>query len=95
MDSSLEINSYSIHVINRCTAFEIELNEVKSLLEHIDPNKAAGPDGVYGRILKEGSNSIAKALYLIFKQSIAFGEVPEDWKTAYLILSFKKVVKKI
>src|SRR6201990_3487409 len=62
LDSSLETNSSNIHARNRCAAFEIELNEIKSLLEHIDPNKAAGPDGVYGRILKEGSSSIAKAL---------------------------------
>ncbi|KAL7631154.1 UNVERIFIED_CONTAM: hypothetical protein RMT77_018543 [Armadillidium vulgare] len=90
LDSSLETNSSNIHVRNRCAAFEIELNEIKSLLEHIDPNKAAGPDGVYGRILKEGSSSIAKALYLIFKRSIVFGEVPEDWKTAYVVPIFKK-----
>src|SRR6201990_563100 len=86
LDSSLETNSSNIHVTNRCAAFEIELNEIKSLLEHIDPNKAAGPDGVYGRILKEGSSSIAKALYLIFKRSIAI----EDWKTAYVVPIFKK-----
>ena len=81
--------------MNRHTEFEIELNEIKSILEHTDPNKASGPDGVYGRILKEGSSSIAKALHLIFKWFIAFGEVSEDSKMAYLVQFIRKVVKKI
>src|SRR5678815_2149682 len=46
--------------------------------------------GIYGRILKEGSTSITKALYLIFKRSITFGEVPEDWKIAYVVPIYKK-----
>ena len=72
----------SIDVINRCTALEIELNEIKSLLENIDPNKAVGPDGVYGKILKEGRSSIAKTLYWFLNN--------EDWKMAYVMPNYKK-----
>ena len=90
LDDSSEVNSLGIHGINRLTEFEFEVKEIKFLLDHIDPSKAAGPDGIYGRILKEGSSSIAKALFLIFKQSITFGEVPDDWKTAYVVPIFKK-----
>src|SRR5678815_4966474 len=79
-----------MHVTNRLTEFEFDVKDIKRLLDHIDPSKAAGLDGIYGRILKDGCTSIAKALYVIFKRSITFGEVPDDWKMAYVVPIYKK-----
>ena len=90
LDNSLGSNVSGRHLINRLIEFDFEVQEIESLLNHIDPSKAAGPDGIYGRILKEGSGSIAKALYLIFKRSIIYSEVPEEWKMAYVVPIYKK-----
>ncbi|KAI3380161.1 hypothetical protein SNEBB_002860, partial [Seison nebaliae] len=53
-------------------------------------NKAAGPDGLSSRVLKEGINSISEALYLLFKKTLECGEVPEDWKQANVVPVHKK-----
>ena len=68
----------------------LNIDEIKTLLSKIDENKAAGPDDIYGKILKEGSDSIALALYLIFNRSLNFCELPEDWKIAHVVPVFKK-----
>ena len=90
LDNSFENEISGIHIQNRLLDLEFEVQEIEYLLNNIDPSKAAGPDGIYGRILKEGSSSIARALYLIFKRSIKFGEVPEEWKLAYVVPIYKK-----
>lgn len=46
--------------------FEFKVQQMKSLLCHNDPSKAADSNGICGRILKEGSISIAKALVFDF-----------------------------
>lgn len=90
LDDSLGSEVSDSHMIDRLEEFEFEVQKIEYLLNHIDPSKAAGPDGICGRILKEGSSSIAKALYLIFNRSITYSEVPEEWKMAYVVPIYKK-----
>ena len=88
VDSDLE-SSHSQGNYN-LTACPLEEGKIKRMLDQIDCNKSAGPDEIYGKVLKEGSVSIAKALYLIFNRSLEFGEIPEDWKLANVVPIFKK-----
>jgi hypothetical protein len=71
----------------------ITRNGVEKLLSQLNPNKACGPDGLKPRILKELANEISPILCLIFNNSIDTGEVPTDWRTAYVSPIYKKGAK--
>ena len=63
---------------------------VHKLLSDLNPFKATGPDAISARFLKETANEIAPMLTCLFNQSLATGEVPQDWKKAYVIPIYKK-----
>ena len=56
----------------------------------MNPFKATGPDAISACFLKETANEIAPMLTCLFNQSLATGEVPQDWKKAYVIPIYKK-----
>ena len=51
---------------------------VLKLLQKLNPNKAAGPDNIRPKILKELAPEIAPILTIIFRKSLETGEVPPD-----------------
>ena len=53
----------------------IDPNEVKNLLDCLNPNKSSGPDDLSARVLKECSAEISPVL--VFNQSLAQARV--DW----------------
>jgi hypothetical protein len=57
-------------------------NGVLKLLTSINPNKAAGPDNIKPKLLKELATEIAPILTIIFRKSFDTGEVPLDWRNA-------------
>ena len=63
---------------------------VLKLLKGLQPHKAAGPDQIHGRVLKELSIPLAPVLADLFQRSIDSGEVPDDWKEANVAPVFKK-----
>ena len=70
---------------------EIELSEeVAAVLRNLDPNKAGGPDGIPGRLLKELANEIAPSLCKFFNQSLSLSVVPNKWKFAKVLPVYKK-----
>ena len=74
----------------KCEDINISIEGVCKLLMNLDPNKACGPDGLSPRILKETAIEIAPALTAIFRSSLTSGNVPEDWRTAYVTPVYKK-----
>ena len=58
---------------------------VEDILLSLNPNKAAGPDGVETRMMKECAEEMAPKLQTIFRKSIDDGEVPRQWKDAHII----------
>ena len=58
---------------------------VEDLLSSRDPNKAAGPDGIESRLLKECATELAPILSDLFQKSMDVGEVPESWKEANIV----------
>ena len=58
----------------------ISVSGVHKLLSDLNPFKATGPDAISARFLKETANEIAPMLTCLFNQSLATGEVPQDWK---------------
>ena len=63
---------------------------VHKLLQGLKPDKAAGPDKISPRILKELADVISRPLTIIFQHSIDTGSVPSQWREAFVTPIFKK-----
>ena len=74
---------------------DIEFNYCKiyKLLKNINPNKAAGPDGIHGKVLKSCAGSLAYPLSLLFRLSYNTGHIPAEWKMANIVPVHKKGAK--
>ena len=70
--------------------FVIHQNGVLKLLSNLDANKAPGPDGVPGKILKQFAGELSPALTHIFNKSLVTGQLPSDWLTANITPIYKK-----
>ena len=62
----------------------------KNYAPKIKENKATGPDGIPGNLLKICANEIADVLTLLFQSSLDQGCLPSDWKQAHIVPVFKK-----
>ena len=58
---------------------------IEDVLSSRNPNKAAGPDGIESRILKECAGELAPILTELFRKSMDVGEVPKCWKEAHIV----------
>ena len=63
---------------------------VAKLLDGLNVHKAPGPDGLNVRVPEECSTQISPILALIYNESLAQGNVPDDWRHAYVCPVFKK-----
>ena len=54
--------------------------EVFNLLNTLDTNKASGPNGISGKMLKSTAISITPILTELFNLSITSGKIPSNWK---------------
>ena len=60
------------------------------MLNNINPNKAPGPDGIHGKVLKNCATSLAQPLSILFNLSYRTGQIPNEWKSANVVPVFKK-----
>ena len=81
--------NFSNESVNKCF---ISHQIIRKILLKVNSNKAQGPDGIHGQILKNCAISIAYPLSLIFKTSYNTGAIPKDWKHANVVPVFKKRV---
>jgi len=63
----------------------ISVNGVIKLLSNVNATKAAGPDGIPGRLLKSLAGNIAPYLAILFEKIVLEGSIPNDWKTALVV----------
>ncbi len=63
------------------------------MIGNINSNKACGPDGIHGKVLKNCASSLAYPLSLLFKLSYNTGCVPAEWKLAHVVPVHKKGCK--
>jgi endonuclease/exonuclease/phosphatase family metal-dependent hydrolase len=88
-----EISNYNIPIdFSSDESFEILFchRRVRKLLSSINSNKACGPDGIHGKILKNCAVSLAYPLSLLFKISYNTGYVPREWKLGHIVPVYKK-----
>ena len=74
---------------------ELSLSDVLSNLVALDVSKAAGPDGIPSRLLRECAIQIAPSLTRLFNLSLSCGKFPVGWKEANVTPIFKKDSKKL
>ena len=68
----------------------VEVGGVLKLLKNIDTSKATGPDHVSNTALKIAAEELAPILQFKYQQSLDHGEVPADWRRAYIAPIHKK-----
>ena len=56
----------------------------------MNSNKACGPDGIHGKILKHCAAGLAHPLSMLFRLSYNSGSLPRDWKVANVVPVHKK-----
>ena len=71
---------------------EIDITEkqVKKILSQLNRDKASGPDNISPKILTSAATTLSYPVTLLFRLSLANGEIPEDWRTATVSPIFKK-----
>ena len=74
------------HFIN----FRISSHTVHNILKSLDANKAFGPDGISGKILKNCAFSLSYPLSILFNLSYNMGQIPQEWKLANIVPVHKK-----
>ena len=97
-DQFSDESSYNVPIdINQLQNSEFHINfdviSTCTLLNQINPNKAQGPDGIHGQILKNCAATLAMPLTLLFHQSYNSGQIPSEWKLANVVPIHKKGAK--
>ena len=64
--------------------------DVFLILKNINSSKAAGPDGIHGKVLKNCASTLARPLSIVFNISFATGCIPDEWKLALVVPVHKK-----
>ena len=71
----------------------ISTEGVRKLLAGLNIHKAAGPEGVSTRILKEFASELAPVFTTLFQATLGQVTIPRDWKNADVAPIFKKGIK--
>ena len=69
---------------------DFSCTRIKSLLDNVNTNKAPGPDGIHGFVLKNCSRSLCRPFSILFKLIYNTGMIPHEWKTANITPFHKK-----
>ena len=68
---------------------QIHQNGVTNLLKKLNPSKATGPDKIPARLLKEFAEEISPGLTMFFSNSLDQGDLPSDWRLAFIVPAYK------
>ena len=74
----------------KIASFQIGVASITKLIKGLNIHKAAGPNLINGRLLKECCDACAPILQLIFQRSLESGTIPNDWCNVNVIPLFKK-----
>ena len=91
----LDDNNASLPSVNQIPAYKLEsisisAFEVEDILKTLITGKAAGPDSIDNRLLKELARPLSTPLTDLFNFSLSNGKVPSLWKQANVTPVFKK-----
>ncbi|KAJ7416490.1 rna-directed dna polymerase from mobile element jockey-like [Willisornis vidua] len=66
---------------------------ISDLLQHLDPQKSRGPDGIHHSVMRELAEELAMTLSIIYQQSWVSEKVLNDWKLVNVTPIHKKDCK--
>lgn len=94
------INSSVLSLLNfftdkRIDRINITNDEIISLVRHLNPNKATGPDGISGQMLLLCDDSVVLPLKIIFENILLTSTYPDMWELANVTPIFKKGDKQL
>ena len=92
-NSSLPVFEYITD--KRMDSVSIKDEEILLLIRKLNPNKAAGSDGISGQILLTCDSSAVLPLKIIFKNILETSIYPNIWKLANVTSIFKKDDKQL
>ena len=69
---------------------EITEGEVLKELRILNPNKAAGPNNISTRVLKECAKELTAAITSLFNKTIQEGTILSEWKCTNIVPIFEK-----
>ena len=79
-------------ILNRASAEEDDFqrlntseDEVRRVFQHVNPNKATGPDNTAPRVLKACAEQLAYIFCVIFNACFSTNTVPTTWKTSCIV----------
>ena len=97
-------NQHFYNQFSECSSFDIDIDfsrgpfmdlsfdatTIYNILKQINPNKSQGPDNISGRVLKNCAMSISYPLTILFNICFRTCSLPDEWKTANVVLVHKK-----
>ncbi|XP_076047695.1 uncharacterized protein LOC143029130 [Oratosquilla oratoria] len=72
---------------------DISIGKITEKLKKLKPEKSMGNDSIYSIVLRNLRGTVATPLQKIFTKTLDTGDVPEDWRTANVTPTFKKISK--
>ena len=84
-DGKSEAPAIPMQTQERLSDITIRTELVEEVLQSLNANKAAGPDGMETRVLKECAEELAPKLQEIFSRSLEEGTVPRQWREAHIV----------
>ena len=83
-DELLPSNQLNLHH-QHISQVPLSPGEVLDVLNHLDVNKATGPDKIPAKLLKNCAPCISNSLCAIFNKCLHLGKLPAAWKVANII----------
>ena len=93
--NSSVLPNFAFLTVKRIDELIISNDEISSLIRNINPNKAAGSDGISGQMLLICDDSVTLPLKIIFSNILLSSTYPDIWKLANVIPIFKKGDKQL
>ena len=82
-------NNLSASPHTRMPTINISSEGVNTLLQNLNPHKAAGPDTTKPMILKVLHDVLSPILLFLFQMSFETSEIPDEWTQANVVLIYK------
>ena len=84
-DNGVDLPQFeSYDVLSELNSIHITPDEVKTVLKSLPLGKAAGPDGINNRVLRELAIELSVPFCSLFNRSLQIGAFPENWKRSHV-----------
>ena len=82
---TVTLPKFELKFQNKLTSIVCIAEEIQSLIEILNPNKASGPDGISYKMLKPVAKEVSVPLSILFNRSFREGRFADIWKHSHVI----------